>query len=437
MTKKNLDDLRRDRKAAAQAMSDAADALSALEASGNADATAMQAAQTAFEAADSTFKTVAAQVQRAEQVEAAQAAAAGTGDNPAKPGTTAPATVAEKGLALGRMIRLLGAAGGNVYIAQQIAEKNGDSALFANQNMQTGAAGGFLVPEDVAAEVIELLRPASVVMSLQPQILPMPNANLTMNRLASGASAGYIGEQQNVPATNIQHGQLRLTAKKLAALIPVSNDLLRAASTAYDRLVRDDMLTALGMRMDWAFIRGSGTEYIPRGLRFQNVGTAFESTHILTMTASPNLVNVTTDLGRLELALQGQDVPMTRCGWLMAPRSAMYLQNLRDGNGNLAFPEMANGLLRGKPFRLTTQIPVNLGSGSDSEIILADFSQIVVGEHMGIEIAMSTEAAYIDASATMRAAFSRDETIMRAIAQHDIGTRHLPAIAVLTGVTWA
>lgn len=56
---------------------------------------------------------------------------------------------------------------------------------------------------------------------------------------------------------------------------------------------------------------------------------------------------------------------------------------------------------------------------------------------MGIEIAMSTEAAYKDAAGNMQAAFSRDETVMRAIVQHDIGMRHLPALAVLTGVTWA
>ena len=42
-----------------------------------------------------------------------------------------------------------------------------------------------------------------------------------------------------------------------------------------------------------------------------------------------------------------------------------------------------------------------------------------------------------DASGTMQAAFSRDETLMRMIMQHDIGLRHLAAVAVLKGVTWA
>jgi HK97 family phage major capsid protein len=368
---------------------------------------------------------------------AAKPVAALPGATPALGVPAQPKAEGEKGLKFARMFRALAAANGVAYIAAQIAEKEwGESGLFANQNVGTGSAGGFLVEESVAGEIIELLRPASVVMSLSPIVMPMPAGNMTMNRQASGASANYIGEQQPVPATNVAFGQVKLSAKKLGALIPISNDLLRTASVQADRVVRDDLVAALAQRTDLAFIRGAGTEFSPKGLRFQTLGTAFATTHVLTQTGS-TLANVTTDLGRLELALTGNDVPMTRAGWIMAPRTEMFLKNLRDGNGNIAFPEMATGTLRGFPYRKTTQIPVNLGGGTnESELYLADFAHVVVGEHMGIEVAMSTEAAYIDANATMQAAFSRDETVMRAIAQHDIGVRHLPAIAVLTGVTW-
>jgi HK97 family phage major capsid protein len=430
---KSADDLRRERKAAADAMNVAATALADA-----ADDEAGAKAQAAFDKAKADFDKLDAQVKALEAAEAAQAAAA----VPAAtlPGTPAagavPAQVAEKGLRFAAMTRALAAAGGIPYVAAQIAEGMGHSGLFANQNMGSGAAGGFLVPEDVSAEIIELLRPASVVMSLNPVTVPMPNANLTMNRQATGAAASYIGEQQDVPATAIGFGQVKLSAKKLAALIPISNDLLRAAGVAVDRLVRDDILASVGQKTDAAFIRAAGSDYAPRGLRYQLIGTALAATNILTMTATPDLVKITTDLARLELALLNADVPMLRPGWMMAPRVAVYLSNLRDGNGNIAFPEMAGGTLRGKPYRTTTQIPTNLGGGTESEVYLADFAQVVVGEHMGMEIAMSTDAAYKDAAGNLQASFSRDETVMRAIVQHDIGMRHLAALAVLTGVTW-
>lgn len=355
---------------------------------------------------------------------------------PAAPAAKAPAQVKEKGLRFGAAMRAVAAAGGSREGAVAIAEGWGHSGLFAQQSGLTGPAGGFLIPEDVSGELIELLRPASVVMSFTPVFMPMDNGNLTMNRINVGTTASYIGETQDIPATGIQFGQLKLSSKKLAALVPISNDLLQSASTQADAVVRDNMVLSMATRTDLAFLRGAGTQFTPLGLRNQLLGTAFAGTNILTMTASPSLVTVTTDLGNLELALLNANIPMTRAGWIMSPRVMMFLYNLRDGNGNYAFPEMQNGQLRNKPYRVTTQVPDNLGGGTESELYLADFAHVVVGEQQGIELAISTEAAYRDASNTLQGAFSRDETVVRAIAKHDIAMRHLPAVAILTGVTW-
>jgi HK97 family phage major capsid protein len=383
---------------------------------------------------------VGVELARLEDVERRRAAAAtpvaplpGGSQSPA---ATVPAQPIEKGLRFARMARTIAAAGGNIFVAQQIAEANGDSALFANQSAGTGPEGGHLIPEDVAGEVIELLRPLSVVTNMGPRIVPMPAGNMTMNRRVTGAAFAYGGEQTDAPATGVTFGQVRLSAKKLRGIIPISNDLMRQSSTAVDRLIRDDAVEDAAQIQDRYFLRGAGTEYAPKGLRFQAVGTSYATTHILTMTATPDLQKVTNDLGRLELALSNANLPQTGAHWIMSPRSENYLSNLRDGNGNLAFPEMADGMLRRKPVHVTTEIPDNLGGGTESEIGLVHPSHVLVGEHMGIDIAMSTEAAYKDASGTMQAAFSRDETLLRMIMQHDLGLRHLAAAAWLTGVTW-
>lgn len=416
------------------------DQMEALMASIGADDDMNAEQQQQFNALKAEDDKVAQQIATAEDIERRRAAAAVptaplpgvTAGQPA----TAPAQPAEKGLRFARMTRTIAAAGGIAHVALQIAEANGDSGLFANQNMGSGVQGGFLVPEDVSAEVIELLRPMSVVTAMGPRFVPMPNGNLTTNRRATGATFGYGGEQQDVRATGFTFGQVKLSAKKLSGLIPISNDLLRSASTAVDRMIRDDALADASQIMDRFFLRGSGTDFAPRGLRWQTLGTPFESTHVLAMTATPDLQKVTNDLGRLELALGNANVIFTGAHWIMSPRTAMYLTNLRDGNGNLAFPEMQDGQLRRKPVHVTTEIPDNLGGGTESEIMLVHPQHVLVGEHMGVEVAMSTEAAYKDSAGNMQAAFSRDETLMRLIMQHDIGARHLAAIAVLTGVTW-
>lgn len=438
---KDINDLRRERTAAAAAMEAAATKIGELEAAETPDDAAIEAAEGEFNAAQADFEKSDKAVKRAEAVETAKAAGArpepGAGEQAQEPGT-APAQPKEKGLQFARMVRTIAAAGGNAFVARQIAEENGDSGLFAAQNMGTGEAGGFLVPEDVSSEVIELLRPASVVTAMGPRIVPLPNGNLTTNRRASGASFEYGGETTDAPATGVTYGQVKLSAKKLRGIIPISNDLLRSASTAVDRMVRDDAIEDAAQIQDRYFLRGAGSDYAPKGLRYQHLGTSFASSHVLSMTATPTIQKVDNDLGRMELALGNANVSYTGAHWVMSHRTAMYLTNLRDGNGNKVYPEMADGMLRRKPVHVTTEIPENLGSGGDeSEIMLVHPSHVIVGEHQGIQIAMSTEAAYRDSEGNLQAAFSRDETLMRMILQHDIGLRHLAAVAILTGVTWS
>lgn len=257
----------------------------------------------AFDALRAEDDKLATQLATHEDLERRRAASATPvqplpGVTPASAGpASVPAKPEEKGLTFARMMRTLAAAGGNQYVAQQLAEANGDSGLFANQNMGSGDAGGFLVPEDVSEEMIELLRPQSVVTAMGPRIVPMPNnSNMTTNRRASGANIGYGGEQQDAPAAGYTYGQVKLSAKKLSGIIPISNDLLRTSSIAVDRMVRDDAVADASQMQDRHFLRGSGTEYSPKGLRFQIVGTPYEATHILTMTGSVDLKTLDTVL---------------------------------------------------------------------------------------------------------------------------------------------
>ncbi len=437
----DINDLRRKRKAAADKMGATADALSALNDTGEASQDDLSAAQAEFDAAQAEFKKHDAAVKRAEEVEAAQAASAA----PSEPSTpvqgaaaSAPAQVQEPGLRFGAMLRTLAAAGGDMNRARDIAEANGQSGLFtANQNATIGGAGGVFVAEDISDEVIELLRPRTVVMASGVIAVPMPSGNLTQNRRKTGGNFGYGEENADIGKTGYTYGQMKLSAKKLSGLIPISNDLLSFSSTAVDRMVRDDALDDAGVAMDLNFLRSKGTNSSPLGLRWQLDGTPFEATNVLTMTAAPDLQKVDNDLGALELALSNGNIPILGAVWFLSPRTANFLRNLRDGNGNKAYPEMADGKLRNKPYFETTQIPDNLGDGGDeSEIMLVHPKHVVVGETNGINIAMSSEAAYRDENGDLQSAFSRDETLMRMIMQHDIGLRHLAALAVMQGVTW-
>lgn len=308
-----------------------------------------------------------------------------------------------------------------------------DSPVTKALSASIGSEGGLLIGEQMAPEVIELLRPASAVRKLNPVVAPMDAGNLTLPKISGGAAAGYIGENANVPKTQQTFGSVRAQAKKLGALVPISNDLIRRRTANTDTMVRDDMVAAMAQRGDLAMIRDVGTQFSPKGLRYWCLAA-----NLIPANATVNLANVTVDLGKLILALANGNVRMLRPGWIFAPRIWIYLMSVRDGNGNFAFrDEMQGGTLWGFPFAVTTQVPINLGGGTnESEVYLADFADVVLAEATNILIDASTEAAYHDGTNVV-AAFSQDQTVIRTIMEHDLVMRHEESIAILTAVTWA
>lgn len=296
------------------------------------------------------------------------------------------------------------------------------------------SAGGFIMGAPATDEVIELLGARAVVRSMNPIILPMENGVAEIPKLAGGAQANYTGENQNADTSQPSFGQLRLVQKKLVAIVPSSNDLIRFARPGSEQIITEDIVNSMARREDIAFIRDDGSQDTPKGMRFWAPGA-----NIVAANATVNLTNVTEDLNKAVNGLESADVRMIRPGWLMAPRTKNYLMTIRDGNGNFAFrDELLAGELWGWPFRVTTQIPTNLGGGADeSEIYLVDFADAVIGEATEMIIDSSSVAAYWDSSVgAVQAAYSKDQSVVRAISQHDFGMRHDASVFVLTEVTW-
>jgi len=296
-------------------------------------------------------------------------------------------------------------------------------------------AGGLLVPTEFSQEVIELLRASGVVRSLQPLTMPMTSGSIKVPRINSGSTAAYIGENANISKSEVGTGQITLTFKKLAALVPVSNDLIRYAAPSSDQIVRDDMIRALGAREDLAFIRGDGLSGTPKGLK-----NWIAASNKFNANGTVSLANVTADLGNalknimdanITLIIQqgatgGVDV---RPGWIFSPRVWKYLSTVQTALGTYAFrDEMQRGTLWGFPYRVTTQC-------EDSTVYFGAFAHAIIGESMGLMVDASQEAAYHDGSGVV-AAFSQDQTVIRVIAEHDFALRHDAAFSLIESVTW-
>lgn len=396
-----------------------------------------------FTTLESQIADLSAKITRAEQAEKSAALSAVPVDEGAQGAQSPPAgriegPYAEKqkpGAKMAQMVRLLAAAQGNQQAAAQMAKDGNYGAdVFMALSTVTPGAGGVLVPTNFAADVIEGLRPTSVLRRMGVTSLPLNNGNLTMPRITGNTVVTYIGTEQDIPLTGMTFGDTKLSAKKAAALVPVSNDLLRMSGVnpRVDGLVANDLTVSMGLSEDLHFIRADGSGVLPKGCRHWAIPQ-----HVLPAPATPNLAQIDLFLGGLMLRIETANVMMASCGWLMHPRTLRWLQTLRDGNGNKAYPEIDQGMLKGYPVGLSNQIPVNLGvEGDESEIYFINFADMMIGEDMDLVIDFSKEAAYKDSGGNMVSAFQRDQTLVRVIAKHDFGPRHVECITVGTAVKW-
>lgn len=380
-----------------------------------------------------------------------------------------------KSIVFGAVIKMAAAGSGNLFLAIQSAKDiYGEGhpvtkALVAS----VGTAGGFIVPPDYVNEIIELLRPMTVVRSSNPRVIPMPRGTMTLPSQTSPATAFYQAEATKITPSQQTFGQIVASYKKLVALTPVSNDMMRYADPAVDAVVRDDMVQVIALREDLAFMFGDGTQDTPRGYTSfanewvkQQGGTigswlvGANSTwavdgaagsplvganggNFITSTPGYTLATVAAELGGMVNKLDTANVPDMKRVWFMHPRSKNYLYNVQNSLGVYVYrDEMKDGKLLGYPFKCSTQVPLNIQDPTGtyttcSFVILAEMNETMILDSMSLELAVTREGSYTDAGGNVINAFSNDLTLIRAIAEHDFQMRHPSAVAVNQGVLWA
>ena len=346
-----------------------------------------------------------------------------------------------KGIKFARMVRAIAHSGGNRDKAVDFATElwGKESEIVKGLVTGIGADGGFLVPTEFSNEVIELLRARSIVRSMGPRIVPMTTGVMDMSRIAGGATSEYLGEAtaQNASQPNLE--DLRLVWKKLRTTVPLSNELIQTASPQADQLVLDDMIASMATREDIAFIRDTGSLATVRGIRHWVRAANVTASAAADDGSDPLLSEVETDL-RVALGfLEDNNVQMINPGWMMSPRSRRYISFLRGAQDAIAFPDMRQNppSLLGFPAGVSNNILNNLGGNSrESELYLVDFADVVIGELNQLQVTTSQEATYTDSTGTLVSAFDRDETVIKAIAHHDMIMRHDVSGAVITDIPY-
>ncbi|KIN13484.1 phage major capsid protein [Halomonas sp. KHS3] len=394
-----------------------------------------------FEKLATEFDEISAKLSRAENIERMNAASAETvpafGGGQSAAVHIKPELKQYTGAKVARMAMAVAAGKGDMQLASKFASGEIGDADVAMAIDTSANSGGSLVPENMHNEVIELLRPKTIVRALGARSMPLPNGNLSMPRMSSGATSSYVGEGSDVLATEANTDDVKLNAKTMITLVPMSNQLIGRAGFQVEQLFLNDMLASMAVREDKGFLRDDGTNDTPTGWR----AVCQAEGRVVPWSGTADLATIDAYLDSMMLALMESDSLLIEPGWGLSPRTYMKLFGLRDGNGNKVYPEMAQGQLKGYPIRHTTTIPVNLDTSGDlnnneTEIYFGDFNDVIIGDSDVMTIDFSREATYKDGGGNLVSAYSRNQSLLRVVKEHDIAFRHPEGLVLGTEVTW-
>ncbi|WP_149983282.1 phage major capsid protein [Pseudoalteromonas rhizosphaerae] len=325
------------------------------------------------------------------------------------------------GSKMARIALALMAADCNVSEASKFAQKELLDKDVAMSLSTASDSGGSLVPEAYSRDFIELLRPQLVVSQMGARVVMLPKGKLTLSRQSGGATSSFRGEGQKVNASNVKTEPVKLNAKSQMTIVPITKEFKGRADIDAEKFVLDDMLAAHAQCQDLAFLRGDGTNDMPKGL----LTIATEAGRLVPYVGDVELSIIDAYLDSLILAHKNSNSKMLSCGWIVSPRTWMKLYGLRNAQGIKVYPEMESGTLKRYPIRDTTNVPSNLGVGGDlSEIYFNAFNDVVIGYDPMFDINTSEDATYYDSDGNIQSAYANGEIVIRLMGASDIITRH-------------
>lgn len=262
-------------------------------------------------------------------------------------------------------------------------------------------AAGYLVPETVSSQVIDLMRAKNTCIQAGAMSLPLAAETVRVCRLVTDPTASWVAENNLIPDDDaLTIGAVEFHAKKLTCLVKASTELLADAGNA-GTVIMNAIAGAMAGELDRAALFGSGAGQEPLGL--------YEDPDICeySLGAAGSTLHGYEDILNGIKAITSANGPIPTVA-IMAPRTLVDYSILKDGNG---LPLQRPDLIKNLQFLDSTKVPITQvqgGSGAVcSSIILGGFNQMVIGLRSVLEIRVLKEryAEYGQVAflATMRA----------------------------------
>lgn len=283
------------------------------------------------------------------------------------------------------------------------------------QNETTDADGGFLVPEYVSNEIITVANNYGIVRKLARHI-PMSSHILRVPS-ASGVTVYRISEGAKITSSKATISRTTLTAKKLAALIPVTNELLDDSNPDIVSLLTTLAGEAFAAKEDEWGLAGLDTG---EGV-FQSTGVTG-----VTMGAGKDAFSDVTLEDLLNMQGELKSGALSGAKYVMNHTVLNLLRTLKETTtgGYLLGPAYmaTQPALWNLPYETTDALPgVGDSAAATKFIALVNFAYMMFGDRKSLTMEISNDATVTDTDGTtVINSFEQDMSVIRFIERIDI-----------------
>jgi HK97 family phage major capsid protein len=276
--------------------------------------------------------------------------------------------------------------------------------------------GGYLVPEELRAEVLSValesavVRPKAQVVPLSTGKMKWPVVDFTteVGEVFGGIVMSWLDEGQTIPETSGTFAALELIAHKLGGLASLPNELIRDAA-ALEAWVRQAMPQAIAHFEDIGFLKGNGVKKPLGALHADNPALIVVADEGAAQQSGITWINVLAMLARL--------LPDSYASaeWIITPDALPEIFTMAlpvgtggsavmvgEGTGSQRLPTSMLGI----PITWSRKAPAVLGTQGD--ISLVDNTKYIIGD---------TQAMSLDTSE--HSSFRSDKTDFRIITRVD------------------
>ncbi|VWD62949.1 phage-like protein [Burkholderia lata] len=282
-----------------------------------------------------------------------------------------------KGTAFTRYAIALARSKGNLMQAAEIAKQWKDStpeveivlkaAVAAGTTTDPAWAGPLVQYQDMAAEFIELLRPATIVGRIEG--LRRVPFNVRIPGQATGSSVGWVGEGKPAPVSALAFNTTTLGFSKVAGIVAITEELARFSTPSAEGVIQQDLISTISQFLDGQFIDPS-VEAGANGLSPASITNGVKAIPA----SGKDAEAVRADVKKVFQAFIKANLSVAGAVWIMSETTALSLSLMLNVMGQPEFPglTMAGGTFFGLPAILSQTVGNNIVLTKASEILFAD-----------------------------------------------------------------